>query len=267
MRKIVLTLANVGSATKSTCLLELLAAAEKKGVQVAKFDFDADHKTLHSAYAERDEDGDPLAEQDPIKGCPLIDIDKDPEMILRIAKTDAAFVVADLPARAIHEIFTALGERTGVADLYNSYFDKGIMACHIIPLVDSTKSLQTLEAIYTAITTAEIDEDAQIELIVVKNIGYMDSFGVNYTNNALAEYERSNIVAAIRNNPRFILKEVEFKTQLNTFAKEAITPTSGDGKANKLLDILATPELDWDIETLINNMVRDGTKLLKAIQS
>ena len=269
MRKIITTLTNFGSGTKSHILLSLLAAAQKKGTVFAKYDFDPDHATLSSAYSERDEDGDALAEQDPITGCPKVDIDKDPEMILKIAKTDAPYILADLPARALHEIFTALGQRKGVEDLYNSYFDKDIMATHIIPLIDGDKSLKTLEAIYSAISTADIDEDAQIELIVVKNIGYMDSFGVNFTNNALIEYQRSNIVAAIKNNPRFIFKEVEFATQLNTNAKEAITPTdsNSDHKVNQLLDILARPDLDYDVERLISNMVRDGAKLLKAIQS
>ena len=269
-KKIITTLTNFGSGTKSHIILALLAAAEKKGVDIAKFDFDIDHQTLYSAYCLRDSEGDPIAIQDSITGCPLVDINKDPEQILKIAKSETLLTLADLPARAIHSIFTALGERKGVEDLYNSYYDKGIMATHIIPVIDGDKSLKTLEAIYSAINAADIDEDAKVELIVVKNIGFMDATGgTNFTNAALEAYNKSSVIDAIKNNEKFIFKEVEFNAQLNTNAKNAIAPQNDEDNhvVKKLLDILENPDLDFDVERLIANMVRDGTKLLKAIQS
>lgn len=266
MKKIISTLSNVGSATKTHIMLCLLAALTKHNIPFAKFDFDFEHKTLFKAYSLKDEDGDPLSEQDPITGCQLVNMNQDPQMIVRIAKElkKVNYAIADLPARALHAIFTALGARTGVEDLYNTYFENGFMACHLIPLVDSDKSLETLEEIYRKITLAELEDDAQVELVVIKNIGYMDGFGVNYTNKALAAYENSNIVASIKKDSRSILKEVEFKTQLNGDTKAVISPNKD--KVNQLLDILARDDLEFDIDRLIKKMVKDGEKLLAVIQ-
>lgn len=268
-KKIITTLTNVGSATKSHIILALLAAAERKGVEIAKYDFDKDHHTLYSAYCLKDSEGDPIATQDPITGCPLVDIDIDSRKILNIASSESLLTLADLPARAIHSVFTAIGERKGVEDLYNAYHNKGVMATHIIPLVDNNKAITTLEDIYTAINAADIDEDVKIEIIVVKNVGYMDAIrGIAFSNDVVNSYNNSNVVDAIKNNERFILKEVEFNAQLNTHAQNAISfKKNDDVVVRKLLDILADPAIEDDVETLINKMVRDGTKLLKAIQS
>lgn len=269
-KKIITTLTNFGSGTKSHIILALLAAAEKQGIKIAKYDFDKDHKTVNAAYCSRDSEGDPIAEQDPMTGCPLVDIDQNPQQILNIAKGETILTLADLPARAIHTVFTAIGKRQGVEDLYNSYDDMGAMATHIIPIIDGDKSLKTLEVIYSEINAADIDEDVKVEIIVVKNIGFMDATGgENFTNKSLAAYNKSSVIDAIKSNTKFIFKEVEFFAELNSFAKNAIAYTDENEiqVVRKLLDILADPNIEPDVRTLINKMVRDGTKLLKAIQS
>lgn len=51
MKKIISTLSNVGSATKTHIMLCLLAALTKHNIPFAKFDFDFEHKTLFKAYS------------------------------------------------------------------------------------------------------------------------------------------------------------------------------------------------------------------------
>lgn len=255
MKKILLPLSDIGGSTKSTILKSVSAQLNKEGVLHSKFDSDNDHLSFYSSLSERNGKGEILSKQDPITGCVKINFNN-PEEILNTTASDTDINIIDTPGRAIDVVTKSMGD---VEIFLNAFSTLGAEPYILTTYVDKDKSPRTLAKIDDLFGNADLNDDAKIHIIIVLNKGYISSVNKNNTEEIIRAYNEDISISNMKLNPRFVIHEVEFKTQLNTITKEIIS--------NKSITEILKGNVEPVTKILLMGLLNDASKITKILNS
>lgn len=168
MKRIVLTTSQTGGVGKSTFSCATVDAARAMGIPTAAYDADTRAGRvgkLLKRYGERDENGELLPQQNPLRGVGYFDArnPKARELLVGLVDVNAELVVVDLPGGSLSELADVVpGGLAGLTRMYREYGWEPFIAVVITP---------------AKICTEEVVEilprlrESQAGIIVVKNFG------------------------------------------------------------------------------------------------
>lgn len=255
MKKILFPLSDLGQSTKSTILKSVSAQLTKEGVLHSKSDADNDHLSFYTSLAEKNAKGEILTKQDSISGCAKIDFNS-PEEILNTTGLDTDINIIDTPGRAIDVVSKSMGD---VGIFLNAFSTLNSVPYILTTYIDKDKSPKTLHKLDEIFGNVTLDNDAKIHIIIVLNTGFIHSNNKNNLNDIVAAYNKDVSIESMKANPRFVIHEIEFKTQLNTITKELVSTKS-------ITDIL-NGSVEPVTKVLLMGLLNDASKITKILNS
>jgi hypothetical protein len=248
-KQIYILLTNEGSATKSDIADKICYAFESKGLKIAKYDGDNDHRSLYKKYGKKDKHGNLTGLNDALDGCYRFDIETDNDIIVESIQTHCDYVLLDLPARSIDITQRIFGD----LDLFYTAFENNDAELNVIIPVVSDKSMTSIKDIYATISDVTLTNP--INLILVKNTGYMKHLGTY----AEVSHLYAELMEIIASNQQVNIIEVELKTIYDNKGVMA-----GLLKENKLGDIL-NQKHGIVVKTLLGQVQGDVERLYQAL--
>lgn len=262
-KKMIIGIANEGSAGKSTTKKALAAYLTKIGIPFSKFDADKEHHTFYEAYAARGDNGEIDKEQNSETGCVQIDIDAEPQKIVDTVGAKNDIVLVDTPSRYIQCLVDSFGP-----DQVQSFFDtferKGALPYFVFPWTDATKSPLGLAKLYEGFESVDFDgyeDDFVINIIICMNNGLMNSTSSTLKAQALDAYKTSLALEEITNDKRFKIQLVELKTQMT---QPSINLLKGR-TVQQAMELSVGEIKDPSSETIFYNLIKDGKKIYDCL--
>jgi len=259
LKRMLINLSDLGDSGKSTSMIAAAGGLTALNKEFSKFDADTDHRTFFNAYAQRNKNGEAKTEQDSENGCVAIDINTNPQNIADACAAPRQIVLVDTPARAITAIFESFGV-DGAQLFIDTLAFNDTVPFFFIPWIDAVKSPESVNKVYQKLDIIDFSnyvESFKIHLIIARNIGLMNSTSKLMPQQAQAAYNSNMSIQALKADSRFVVHEIELRTQLN---QPAINALSGKSIQTALIE-----KLEPSTKTMLMTLLNDGKKIANIL--
>jgi len=248
-----------GDVGKSTVLKMTAAGFTELGIEFETFDADKDNKTIHKAFSEKAKNGEPKAEQNSKTGCPIINIDRDPQAIVNTVAIERARGIVDTPARAVAAMFESFGIE-GTQMYFDTFAFNNTLPLFQIPFTDNIKAPETLALVHQYLDPLDFSFYepgfvAKIQIII--NNGLMNAKSTAMVPLAMQALQESIALKALQNDPRFQVSIHTVRTQLTQPGINAL--------AGKTIHQALSEKQDPAVKTLLNRLLMEGKAIASAI--
>lgn len=250
LKKIFITIGEQSDIGKTYIINGLTYSYEADGVKVAKFDGDFSNSNDKSKgfYTQYSIAGN----NNPFESCVGFDLNKDKEVVAYATDTNAPVVAIDLPVKAATLIQEMYGS-DNIEMFYNSFYSNGYELNLLVPIAGEKDIDNTLKLL--ASTLKDISLDSKINIIIVLNLGLMNSRGVI---GDVAKYEAFMEKTVF--NPNVNVIEVRIKTMFDN--KGVI---AGQLQQNKFETFFNTKQNGF-IAPLVSGIRNDMKKIYEAVK-